>query len=105
MTQKPAVGLTAVPGRRQATLEVATQLEKEGFTGLYCPSLGDGMALCEALSYATNEIPFGMCGESRPASTSQPGATNFVDDALRSQLRDAPPQGRESAMTLVLINV
>ncbi len=59
MTQKPAVGLTAVPGRRQATLEVATQLEKEGFTGLFCPSLGDGMALCEALSYATNEIPFG----------------------------------------------
>ena len=59
MTQKPAVGFTAVPGRRQATLEVATQLEQEGFTGLYCPSLGDGMALCEALSYVTNEIPFG----------------------------------------------
>ena len=59
MAQKPAVGFVAVPGRRQATLEVAKQLEQEGFTGLYCPSLGDGMAVCEALAYVTNDIPFG----------------------------------------------
>lgn len=59
MTQKPAVGFVAVPGRRQATLEVAKQLEQEGFSGLYCPSLGDGMAVCEALAYLTNDIPFG----------------------------------------------
>jgi alkanesulfonate monooxygenase SsuD/methylene tetrahydromethanopterin reductase-like flavin-dependent oxidoreductase (luciferase family) len=59
MAQKPAVGFVAVPGRRQATLEVAKQLEQEGFTGLYCPSLGDGMAVCEALAYVTNDVPFG----------------------------------------------
>jgi alkanesulfonate monooxygenase SsuD/methylene tetrahydromethanopterin reductase-like flavin-dependent oxidoreductase (luciferase family) len=59
MAQKPAVGFVAVPGRRQATLEVAKQLEQEGFSGLYCPSLGDGMAVCEALAYLTNDIPFG----------------------------------------------
>jgi alkanesulfonate monooxygenase SsuD/methylene tetrahydromethanopterin reductase-like flavin-dependent oxidoreductase (luciferase family) len=59
MAQKPAVGFVAVPGRRQATLEVAKQLEQEGFTGLYCPSLGDGMAVCEALTYVTNDVPFG----------------------------------------------
>ncbi len=37
MTGKPAVSLAAVPGRRQATLEMAQRLEREGFSGLYCP--------------------------------------------------------------------
>jgi alkanesulfonate monooxygenase SsuD/methylene tetrahydromethanopterin reductase-like flavin-dependent oxidoreductase (luciferase family) len=59
MAQKPAVGFVAVPGRRQATLEMAKQLEQAGFSGLYCPSLGDGMAVCEALAYVTHDIPFG----------------------------------------------
>ena len=56
---KPAVSLVAVAGRRRATLELAQQLEQEGFTGIYCPSPGDGLALCEALALATREIPFG----------------------------------------------
>jgi len=56
---KPAVSLAAVPGRRQATIEMARRLEQEGFTGLYCPSLGDGLALCEAIALNTREIPFG----------------------------------------------
>src|SRR5262247_2185174 len=59
MATKPAVGLIAVAGRRRATLEMAQRLEREGFTGLYCPSPGDGLALCEALALATREIPFG----------------------------------------------
>jgi alkanesulfonate monooxygenase SsuD/methylene tetrahydromethanopterin reductase-like flavin-dependent oxidoreductase (luciferase family) len=59
MTPKPAVGLVAVAGRRRATLEMAERLEREGFTGLYCPSPGDGLALCEALALSTREIPFG----------------------------------------------
>src|SRR5215472_9561174 len=59
MVTKPAVGLIAVAGRRRATLEMAQRLEREGFTGLYCPSPGDGLALCEALALATREIPFG----------------------------------------------
>lgn len=56
---KPAVALVAVAGRRRATLEVAQQLEHEGFSGIYCQSVGDGLGLCEALALVTNEIPFG----------------------------------------------
>ena len=59
MTTKPAVSLVAVAGRRQATLDLARRLEDEGFTGIYCPSPGDGLALCEALALVTREIPFG----------------------------------------------
>jgi alkanesulfonate monooxygenase SsuD/methylene tetrahydromethanopterin reductase-like flavin-dependent oxidoreductase (luciferase family) len=59
MTTKPAVSLAAVPGRRKATLEIAQRLEQEGFAGLYCPSFGDGLGLCEAIALQTREIPFG----------------------------------------------
>lgn len=59
MTRKPAIALVAMPGRRNATLEVATQIERERFSGIYCQSVGDGLGLCEALAFATNEIPFG----------------------------------------------
>jgi alkanesulfonate monooxygenase SsuD/methylene tetrahydromethanopterin reductase-like flavin-dependent oxidoreductase (luciferase family) len=58
-TRKPAVSLAAVPGRRHATIDMARRLEQEGFTGLYCPSLGDGLGLCEAIALNTREIPFG----------------------------------------------
>jgi alkanesulfonate monooxygenase SsuD/methylene tetrahydromethanopterin reductase-like flavin-dependent oxidoreductase (luciferase family) len=56
---KPAVSLVAVAGRRRPTLELARRLEQEGFTGIYCPSPGDGLALCEALALVTTTIPFG----------------------------------------------
>lgn len=59
MTRMPALSLAAVPGRRKATIELATEIEKRGFSGIYGPSLGDSLALCEALSFATNEITFG----------------------------------------------
>jgi alkanesulfonate monooxygenase SsuD/methylene tetrahydromethanopterin reductase-like flavin-dependent oxidoreductase (luciferase family) len=59
MAQKPAVSLAAVPGRRQATLELARRIEAEGFSGIYCPSFGDGLGLCEALALVTKEIRFG----------------------------------------------
>lgn len=59
MTRKPAVGIVAVAGRRQASLEVAKRLEQEGFDGIYCPSLTDNLAFCTALAFATNEIKFG----------------------------------------------
>jgi len=55
----PALSLAAIPGRRKATIELATEIEKRGFSGIYGPSLGDSMALCEALAFATNEIQFG----------------------------------------------
>ena len=59
MTAKPAVSLVAVAGRRRATLELAQRIEREGFTGIYCPSPGDGLALCQALAVATREISLG----------------------------------------------
>ena len=59
VTRKPAVSLAAVAGRRKATIELAQRFEKEGFSGIYGPSLGDGLALCEALALSTHEIPLG----------------------------------------------
>ena len=40
-------------------MDLAQRLEREGFTGIYCPSPGDGLALCEALALTTREIPIG----------------------------------------------
>ena len=34
----PAVSLAAVPGRRAGTVELAADIERRGFAGLYCPS-------------------------------------------------------------------
>ena len=59
MTRMPALSLAAVPGRRKATIELAREIERRGFTGIFGPSLGDSLALCEALAFATNEITFG----------------------------------------------
>jgi len=59
MPSLPAVALAAVPGRRRATLDLAREIERRGFSGIYCASFGDGMALCEALALATERIPFG----------------------------------------------
>ena len=57
--QLPAVSLVAVPGRRKATIEMAREIERRGFAGIYAPSVFSNMSLCEALAHATNRIPFG----------------------------------------------
>ncbi len=59
MTRMPAMSLAAVPGRRARTLELAGEIERRGFPGIYCPSLADGLALCEGLAFATRELTFG----------------------------------------------
>jgi alkanesulfonate monooxygenase SsuD/methylene tetrahydromethanopterin reductase-like flavin-dependent oxidoreductase (luciferase family) len=59
MTRMPALSLAAIPGRRKATIELAVEIEKRGFSGIFAPSMGDSMALCEALAFVTNEIVFG----------------------------------------------
>lgn len=58
-TEKPAVSLSAVPGRRHAMLEIAREIERRGFAGIYCPSLSDNMGLCAGIAMATESIPFG----------------------------------------------
>jgi alkanesulfonate monooxygenase SsuD/methylene tetrahydromethanopterin reductase-like flavin-dependent oxidoreductase (luciferase family) len=55
----PALSLAAVPGRRLATLELASEIERRGFTGIYCPSTVANVTLCAALAQCTNEIHFG----------------------------------------------
>ena len=59
MPALPALSLAAIPGRRSRTLELATEIERRGFPGIYCPSIGDSLALCEALAFVTSEIRFG----------------------------------------------
>jgi alkanesulfonate monooxygenase SsuD/methylene tetrahydromethanopterin reductase-like flavin-dependent oxidoreductase (luciferase family) len=54
----PALSLVAVPGRRQATLELAREIERRGFAGLYVPSIFGNMAQCTALALATKTIRF-----------------------------------------------
>ncbi len=55
----PALCLIAVPGRRRRTLELAQEVEKRGFAGIFSPSPFGNMSLCEALSWNTETIPFG----------------------------------------------
>ena len=59
MTQLPAVSLAAIPGRRQRTIEVAQEIERRGFPGIYGPSLGDSLSLCNAIAMATSEVELG----------------------------------------------
>ena len=55
----PALSLAAVPGRRARTVELAPEIEKRGFSGIYCPSFGDAMGLCLSIAHATTTIEFG----------------------------------------------
>tara|TARA_B100000029_G_scaffold411107_1_gene413320 strand:- start:2332 stop:3243 length:912 start_codon:yes stop_codon:yes gene_type:complete len=55
----PAVSLAAVPGRRKETIQLAIEIEKRGFSGIFCPSFGDAMGLCQGIAEKTEHIPFG----------------------------------------------
>jgi alkanesulfonate monooxygenase SsuD/methylene tetrahydromethanopterin reductase-like flavin-dependent oxidoreductase (luciferase family) len=55
----PAISLVAVPGRRRQTLDIAREIERRGFSGIYMPSRYCNMAQCTALALATETIPFG----------------------------------------------
>lgn len=57
--QKPALSLAAVPGRRKATIELAREIERRGYAGIYLPSFGDAMGLAIALAIETERIQFG----------------------------------------------
>ncbi len=59
VNDKPAVSLAAVPGKRRAILELVKELETRGYSGIYCPSIGDGLALCEAIALTTTRVEFG----------------------------------------------
>ena len=59
MTQLPAVSLAAVPGRRLRTIELAKEIERRGFPGIFGPSLGDSLALCNAIALNTTDVMIG----------------------------------------------
>jgi len=54
----PAISLVAVPGRRPLTLDLAREIERRGFAGIYVPSIFSNMAQCVALAVATKTINF-----------------------------------------------
>ena len=53
------MSLVAVPGRRRRTIEIAQEIERRGFAGIYSPSMFGNMSLCEALAWNTTTLPFG----------------------------------------------
>jgi alkanesulfonate monooxygenase SsuD/methylene tetrahydromethanopterin reductase-like flavin-dependent oxidoreductase (luciferase family) len=55
----PAISLVAVPGRRRLTLDIARDIERRGFSGIYTPSMYGNMSQCEAMAWSTERIPFG----------------------------------------------
>jgi alkanesulfonate monooxygenase SsuD/methylene tetrahydromethanopterin reductase-like flavin-dependent oxidoreductase (luciferase family) len=55
----PAISLVAVPGRRRQTLEIARDIERRGFSGIYMPSRYGNLAQCTGLALATERIRFG----------------------------------------------
>jgi alkanesulfonate monooxygenase SsuD/methylene tetrahydromethanopterin reductase-like flavin-dependent oxidoreductase (luciferase family) len=55
----PALAVAAVPRRRSATLDLAREIERREFPGIYCASVGDGLGLCLALAQATQRISLG----------------------------------------------
>jgi len=60
MTERlPSLSLAAVPGRRAQALELAGEIERRGFSGIYCPSFGDAMGLCLSIAHTTSTIEFG----------------------------------------------
>ncbi|HEX3884877.1 MAG TPA: LLM class flavin-dependent oxidoreductase [Stellaceae bacterium] len=56
--QLPALSLVAVPGRRQATLELALECERRGFAGIYVPSIFSNLSQAVALAVATKHLKF-----------------------------------------------
>jgi alkanesulfonate monooxygenase SsuD/methylene tetrahydromethanopterin reductase-like flavin-dependent oxidoreductase (luciferase family) len=58
-TMLPAISLVAVPGRRRLTIDIARDIERRGFSGIYTPSMYGNMSQCEAMAWNTERIPFG----------------------------------------------
>lgn len=55
----PALSLAAVAGRRRQTVELAKEIERRGFSGIFGPSLGDAMGLCLSVAHVTSRVQIG----------------------------------------------
>ena len=58
-TPLPALTLMATPRRARTVIDLCREAEERGFAGIYSPSLGDAMGLCQALATETKTIRFG----------------------------------------------
>jgi alkanesulfonate monooxygenase SsuD/methylene tetrahydromethanopterin reductase-like flavin-dependent oxidoreductase (luciferase family) len=58
MTDKPALTLIAMPGRRRQMIDLCREAERRGFGGIYVPSPMGNMSMCEALAWQTDKISF-----------------------------------------------
>ncbi len=59
MAQMPALSLAAAVGRRLQTIELAQDIERRGFSGIYCASFNDALGLCLSIAHSTKTIRFG----------------------------------------------
>jgi alkanesulfonate monooxygenase SsuD/methylene tetrahydromethanopterin reductase-like flavin-dependent oxidoreductase (luciferase family) len=86
---KPAISLAAVPGRRRATIELAREIERRGYPGIYMPSFGDAMGLGVALALNTVSITFGTTVQ--PIYLRQPSdfaaAASFIHEVSGGRFR------------------
>ncbi len=58
-TRMPALSLAAVPGKRTLAVELSTEIERRGFTGVYLPSFGDALGLSVSVAHATTSLEIG----------------------------------------------
>jgi alkanesulfonate monooxygenase SsuD/methylene tetrahydromethanopterin reductase-like flavin-dependent oxidoreductase (luciferase family) len=58
MSEKPALTLIAMPGRRRQMIDLCREAERRDFDGIYVPSPMGNMSMCEALSWQTEKIKF-----------------------------------------------
>jgi alkanesulfonate monooxygenase SsuD/methylene tetrahydromethanopterin reductase-like flavin-dependent oxidoreductase (luciferase family) len=58
MTDKPALTVIAMPGRRRQMIDLCREAERRGFDGIYVPSPMGNMSMCEALAWQTEKIKF-----------------------------------------------
>ncbi len=59
MTKLPALALAAPAGRRKQVVDLAKEIERRGFSGIYCASFGDSIGLCLSMAHVTSTIEFG----------------------------------------------
>jgi alkanesulfonate monooxygenase SsuD/methylene tetrahydromethanopterin reductase-like flavin-dependent oxidoreductase (luciferase family) len=85
----PGISLVAVPGRRQATLELAAEIERRGFSGAYVPSMFGNIAQCVAMALATRHIAFGTAVSPIYAATAQEFAQSaaFIHEISAGRFR------------------
>ncbi len=78
----PALSLVSVPGKRSVITEAVVEMEQRGFSGVFCPSLGDAMSLCLTIAHVTETIEFGTAIQpiylQHPAALA--GTAGYIDE-------------------------